>query len=111
MIKEEIDKNNESTSKFGDKSQATPKFIEGIKKLFEMILNFQAENNVEILKKIKMVADFAVEVAKSTQEYGNCIKIVFKAITELENKNKILEKEVNLLKEELDQLKNQGKQQ
>lgn len=109
MIKEEIDKNNESTSKFGDKSQATPKFIEGIKKLFEMILNFQAENNVEILKKIKIVADFAVEVSKSTQEYGNFIRKAFKAIIELQDKNKILEKEVDLLKKELDQLKSQGK--
>lgn len=109
MIKEDIDKNNEPTSKFGDKSQAAHNFLQGIKKLFDMILDFQKENNVENFKKIKMVADFTIEVAKSTQEYGNCIKIVFKAITELENKNKILEKEVNLLKEELDQLKSQGK--
>ena len=109
MIKEEIDKNNESTSTFGDKSQATPKFIEGIKKLFEMILNFQAENNLEILKRIKIIGDFAIEAAKSTQEYGNCIQIAFKAIMELEDKNKILEKEIALLKKELDELKGQGK--
>lgn len=109
MIKEDINKNNESTSKFGDKSEAAHNFLQGIKKLFEMILDFQKENNIEISKRIKMIANFVIEVAKSTQEYGNCIKIAFKAITELEEKNKNLEKEVNLLRKELDQLKSQGK--
>lgn len=37
------------------------------------------------------------------------IQIAYKAIVELQDKNKILEKEVALLRKELDQLKAQGK--
>ena len=99
MIKEEIDKNEESTNKAEDGDETICNFEEGV----FVALKCQAKINKKISNAVnKTTDDFLIK-------HNDFIQKAVEAIMELEDKNKILEKEVDLLKKELDQLKNQGK--
>lgn len=98
MIKEDIDKNEESTDKEEYKKQALPRFAQTIVKTFDVLFDSQ-----------KITRDFIVTTGKNMQKHGDYIQKAFEAIVELKDKNKILEKEVTLLKKELNELKSQGK--
>jgi hypothetical protein len=119
MVKEEVDKNKEPTDKAEDRAETILGFVKYVFELFSR----QNEINIKILSRQNNFSDFILEQGKmmlengkfisnqyeSIHEHGKFITIVTKAIMELEGKNKILEKEVNLLRKELDQLKSQGK--
>ncbi len=96
--KKEIDKNKESTDKAEDRDEPICSFEEGVIDF----LKGQCEIDTEIFTKFNMARDAIIKQAEF-------IQIAYKAIVELQDKNKILEKEVALLRKELDQLKAQGK--
>ena len=98
MIKEELDENKESTDKAEDKDEPICSFEECV---FDF-LKRQVRIDEEVFIKLDKTMDFVIKL-------NDYIQKVFEFVTELEDKNKILEKEVTLLRKELDELKSQGK--
>ena len=112
MIKEELDENKESTDKAEDKDEPICSFEECV---FDF-LKRQVRIDEEVFIKLDKTMDFVIKLSEFIQKtsgflikHNDYIQKVFEFVTELEDKNKILEKEVTLLRKELDELKSQGK--
>lgn len=116
MIKEEIDKNKESTNKVEYKDQAISKLVQSIMKPFDILFDFQTKSNEQIFNRLNKIIDFVHSQIKLNQHQSDSVQLTLKALTELDEKNEILKKqvdilhkEIELLQKELDQLKGQGK--